>query len=188
MKRTPKLSGAGVFVGSPHRASVSHIDDVTYKLLKASPEAVAVRTRALEWKAASDKDGLDHSPGCSHEREAERAHRRFMQAAYEYGLAVQRRGREHMHLWARTGELVEFMPLSREARAWIREHGWEGKAIMVKFWCEQLTVQSPLDRRRKRTFGPREATWASIESEADKVRFERAMGMRRDPWSKAGAA
>jgi hypothetical protein len=169
----------------PSRATIPRIDDVTYKLLKASPEAVAVRTRAIEWKEAADKDGPDHSPGCSHEREAARAHRRFMQAAYEYGLAVQRRGKEHMHLWARPGELVDFMPLSREAQAWIREHGWEGKAIMVQFWCERLTVRSPRDRRRKRTFGPREATWASIDSETEKVRYERAIGLRRDTWSKA---
>lgn len=187
MKRAPRLDGARVFVGSPHRPTIPHIDDVTYKLLKASPEAVALRTRATEWQEAASEDGLDHSPGCSHERKAERAHRRFMQAAYEYGLAVKRRGREHMHLWAGAGELIDFMPLSREAREWIREHGWEGKAIMVRFWCERLTVRSPLDRRRKRTFGPREATWASIDSEAEKVRYERAIGLRRDPWSKAGA-
>jgi hypothetical protein len=181
-KRVPK--GDGVFVGSPSRPVVPQIDDVTYKLLRASPEAVALRTRAIEWKEAADKDGLDHSPGCRHEREAERAHRRFMQAAYEYGLAVERRGREHMHLWARPGELVNFLPMTRDARNWIREHGWEGKAIMVRFWCEQLTVRSPVDRRRKRTFGPLEATWASIDSEAEKVRFERVCGLRRDPWSK----
>jgi hypothetical protein len=183
VKRTPKLTD--VSVGGPPRAATPHIDDITYKLLKASPEAVALRTRALEWKEASDKDGLDHSPGCSHERAAERAHRRFMQAAYEYGLAVQRRGKEHMHLWARAGELIDFIPLSRGARDWIRTHGWEGKAIMVQFWCERLTVRSPLDRRRKRTFGPHEATWASITSEAEKVRYERSIGLRRDPWSRA---
>lgn len=185
MRRTPKLTSAGVFVGAPHRAAGPRIDDVTYKLLRASPEAVALRTRAIEWNEAANKDGLDHSPGCSHERGAERAHRLFMQAAYEYGLAVQRRGKEHMHLWARPGELVDFIPLSRAARAWIREHGWEGKVIMVRFWCEKLTVQSPHDRRRKHMFGPREATWASIDSEAEKVRYERAIGLRRDPWSKA---
>jgi hypothetical protein len=72
-----------------------------------------------------------------------------MQAAYEYGLAVQRRGHEALHLWARSGELVDLIPLNHEARAWIHAHGWEGTAIMVQFWCEQLTVQSPLDRRRK---------------------------------------
>lgn len=180
-RRAPKA--AGVFVGSPHRPKVPAIDDVTYKLLKASPEAVALRTRAIEWNEAADRDGLDHPPRCTHEREAERAHRRFMQAAYEYGLAVERRGREHMHLWARTGELVSFMPLCKAARDWIRAYGWEGKAVMVKFWCEHLTVQSPTDRRRKRTFSPREATWASIESEAEKVRFERAAGRLRDPWA-----
>lgn len=181
-RRAPDLGGAGVFVGSPSRATIPRIDDVTYKLLRASPEAVALRTRASEWIGAANRDGLEHAPGCRHEREAEQAHRRLMQAAYEYGLAVQRRGREHMHLWARPGELVDFMPLSREARAWVREHGWEGKAIMVKFWCEWLTVRSPLDRRRRRTFGPREATWASVDSEAERVRYERALGLRRDLW------
>jgi len=180
-KRVPK--GDGTFVGSPARAVVPQIDDVTYKLLKSCPEAVALRTRAIEWQEAAAKDGLDHSPGCSHEREAERAHRCFMQAAYEYGLAVERRGCEHMHLWARPGELVSFLPMTPDARNWIRKHGWEGKAIMVRFWGEQLTVRSPVDRRRKRTFGPREATWARIDSEAEKVRFERACGLRRDPWS-----
>jgi hypothetical protein len=185
VRRAPRPGEAAVVVGSPRRAPTPHIDDVTYELLRASPEAIALRTRATEWREASDEDGLDHSPGCSHEREAERAHRRFMQAAYEFGLAVERRGKEHMHLWARPGELVDFMPLSREARDWIREHGWEGKAIMVRFWCERLTVQSPLDRRRRRTFGPREATWASIDSEAEKVRYERALGLRRDPWGAA---
>lgn len=159
------------------------IDDVTYKILKTSPEAVALRTRAIEWSDAANKDGLDHSPGCKHEREAERAHRRFLDAAFQFGEAVRRRGSEFLHLWVRTGELVDFMPLTKEARAWMREHCWERKAFMVKFWCEQLTVRSPLDKRVRRTFGPQEATWGPIDSEAEKVRFERACGLIRDPWA-----
>jgi hypothetical protein len=66
------------------------VNNIIYKLLKVSPEAVALRTTALEWKEAIDKDGLDHSPGCSHERAAERAHRRFLEAASQFGEAVRR--------------------------------------------------------------------------------------------------
>ena len=66
------------------------MNNTTYKLLKASPEAVALRTTALAWKEAADKDGLDHPPGCSHERAAERAHRRFLEAALQFGEAVRR--------------------------------------------------------------------------------------------------
>ena len=108
MKQAPKRDSADVLVGAQPRTTIPRIDNITYRLLKASPEAIALRTLAIQWKETSDKDGLDHSPGCSHERAAERAHRRFMQAAYEYGCAVQRRGKEHMHLWARPGELIDF--------------------------------------------------------------------------------
>lgn len=160
------------------------IDDLTYKLLRASPEAVALRTRAIEWKEASDKDGLDHSPGCKHEREAEAAHRRFFDAALQFAEAVRLCGRESMHLWARKGELVLFVPLSRDAVRWCRERAWDKRyVIMERFWCEQVTVRSPLDRRFRRTFGPLEATWAHVDDEAEKVRFERACGLRRDPWA-----
>jgi hypothetical protein len=66
------------------------VNNTIYKLLKASPEAIALRTMALAWKEAIDKDGLDHSPGCSHERAAERAHRRFLEAASQFGDAARR--------------------------------------------------------------------------------------------------
>lgn len=162
---------------------VIKIDDTTYKLLKASPEAVALRTRALEWKDASDKDGLDHSPGCKHEREAERAHRAFMDAALQFAEAVRRRGRDHMHLWASPGELVVFLPLTRDARRWARDLAWDKKYVLMEsFLAEQLTVRSPLDKRFKRTFGPQEATWAHVDDESEKVRYERALGLRRDLW------
>lgn len=159
------------------------IDNLTYKLLKASPEAVALRTRALEWKEASDKDGLDHSPGCKHERAAEVAHRAFFDAALQFAEAVRRRGSESMHLWASNGDFVRLLPLTREARQWARDFAWDKKYVLMEsFLAERLTVRSPLDKRRKRTFGPQEATWAHVDDESEKVRYERALGLRRDPW------
>lgn len=151
------------------------IDDTTYKLLKAAPEAVALRTRAVEWMKACDADSLDKpDPGPS-VRHADRAHREFLDAAVQFAAAVEKRGREHMHLWAQTGEAVIFIPLSTAARAWGKAHAFEGKVFMVRYWCEQLTVRSPKDKRRRKTFGPHEATWMKIETEAERVRFERAL-------------
>lgn len=150
------------------------LDDLTYKLLRGSPEAVALRTLAGEWSKACDADGLDHSPGCKHQKEAERAHRRFLDAALQFVDLVRRRGSEHMHLIARPG-IIDFYPVSRAARAWGREHAVAGCVILVSFNCENLTVQSPKDLRRVITFGPRDATWGPIESEAKRVRYERAL-------------
>ncbi len=164
---------------------VIRLDDATYKLLRASPEAVALRTRAIEWKDAVDKDGLDHSPGCKHEREAERAHRAFMDAAFQFGETARRRGREHMHLWASKGDFVLFYPLCRDAAKWARENAFDKKYVFLEsFIAEDLTVRSPLDKRRKRKFGPQEATWAHVEGEAERVRYERAIGLRRDPFTR----
>lgn len=160
---------------------IIRLDDATYKLLKASPEAVALRTRALDWKEASDKDGLDHSEGCQHARAAERAHRAFMDAALQFAEAVRRRGREHLHLWASNGDLVEFLPLCRDAAAWARAHALDKKYVLMEsFLAEELTVRSPIDKRRRRTFGPQEATWAHVDDEASKVRYEHAIGLHRD--------
>lgn len=153
----------------------TRIDDTTYKLLRRGPEAVALRTRASEWMKACDADSLDKpDPGPS-VRRAEKAHRAFLDAAVQFAQKVAERGREHMHLWARNGEPVILVPLSTEAKTWIREHGIDGCVLMVRYWCEELTVRSPRDRRRRRTFGPREATWMKIETEADRVRYEKAL-------------
>lgn len=154
------------------------LDDATYKLLKASPEAVALRTRSSEWHAACDQDGLDHSSGCKHERAAEHAHRAFFDAALQFAEAVRRRGSEHMHLWAHKGDFVQLLPMTREAKQWAREHAWDRQYVfMERYWCEQLTVRSPLDKRRRRTFGPLEATWAHVDDEAAKVRYAKALGL-----------
>lgn len=66
------------------------MNDVVYKRLKASPEAVALRTTADAWLKAAAEDGLDHSEGCKHQVAAERAHRRFLEAASQFGDAVRR--------------------------------------------------------------------------------------------------
>lgn len=164
---------------------VVRIDSLTYKLLRGSPEAVALRTLAIEWKEASDHDGLDHSEGCRHARAAETAHRRFLDAALQFAEAVRHRGSTHMHLWASKGDVVSFLPLTREAARWARANAWDKMYVfMESYRAERLTVRSPLDKRRRRTFGPQEATWAPVDDEAEKVRFERACGLRRDPWSR----
>ncbi len=153
----------------------TRIDDTTYKLLRGAPATVALRTRAVEWMMACDADSLDKpDPGPS-VRGAERAHRAFLDAALQFAEAVRERGSEHLHLWARSGEVVQLIPLTSDARAWVRAHGIDGKVLMVKYWCEQLTVRSPRDQRRRKTFGPQEATWAKIETEAERVRYERAL-------------
>lgn len=156
------------------------IDSLTYRLVKASPEAVALRTRATEWSKACDADSL-HAPDPGRSvRSAEAAHRRFLDAAVQFAEIVRRRGREHLHLMARNGELIQFFPLTADAKSWIRDHGTDGKCYMVSFWCEELTVRSVRDRRFRRTFGPQEATWGRIESEADRVAYQRRLE-KRDP-------
>ena len=142
------------------------IDDATYKILHASPEAIALETRGREYHSAPRGD-------------ARRMHRAFLDAALQFAEAVRQRSREHLHLWARPGELVTVIPWTADARRWIRAHGHDGKALMVRYWCEELTVRSPLDRRRRRTFGPFEATWARLETEADRVAYERRLREER---------
>ena len=160
------------------------IDDATYKLLRTSPEAVALRTRAIEWKEASDQDGLDHSEGCKHMRAAERAHRIFFDAALQFAEAVRRCGGKHLHLWASKGDFVEIYPMTREAKQWAREHAFDKKYVFLEsFVAEELTVRSPLDKRVRRTFGPQEATWGHVDDEADKVRYARSLGLVRDLWA-----
>lgn len=170
----------------PPKKHVVKLDDMTYKILRSSPEAVALRTRSSEWHAAADADGLDHSEGCKHQKAAERAHRVFLDAALQFAEAVRRRGSEHMHLWARPGELVQFFPMTADARKWATEHAWDKKyVLMERYWCESLTVRSPLDKRRRRTFTGLEASWGHVDRESERVRYERALGLRRDPWDKS---
>jgi hypothetical protein len=168
---------------NPGRKTIQ-IDDATYELLRGSPEAIALRTRSIEWKEASDKDDLNHTPGCKHERAAERAHRAFFDAALQFAEAVRRRGSTYLHLWASKGDFVEFYPMTREAKQWARAHAFDKKYVfMESFVGEELTVRSPLDKRVRRTFGPQEATWGHVDSESEKVRYERALGLLRDPWA-----
>jgi hypothetical protein len=65
-----------------------------------------------------------------------------------------------------------------------RERFIKKYVLMESYWCESLTVRSPLDRRRKRTFTGLEATWGHVDDERERVRYARVLGLRHDPWDK----
>lgn len=81
-------------------------------------------------------------------------------------------------MWASKGDFVLLYPLCREAAAFDKKY-----VFLESFIAEDLTVRPPLDKRRRRRFGPQEATWAHVEDEAEKVRYESAIGLRRDPFT-----